>query len=190
MGGVIRPGSVAGKPEVKQLFANGAPGRWLRYQPPDRHFSILAPSDGIEVTVPLVDEQGKLRDLHQVVGKSGAGIYFLVWFKAPNGNSTDASTAADAMNSMLAGLNRSIARTGVIAEASPGRLVKLADYTGKQYDLNVGAVSGVVRVLSKQIGDEREMFFLCVLNTADDETAGAEFLNSLKIRPSTASGGK
>ncbi len=187
MGGVIRPGSVAGKSEVKQLSATGSPGRWLRYQPADRHFSILVPSDGVEITVPVLDAQGKSMDIHQIIGKSGSSLYFLVWLKAPNGNSTDASTAADAIKSMVAGINRSIARTGMVATASPGRIVKVADYTGKQYALTAGAASGVVRVLSRQVGDEREAFFLCVLNGPENETAGNEFLNSLKIHPQAVS---
>jgi endonuclease YncB( thermonuclease family) len=190
MGGVIRAGSVVGKPDVKQLSANGSPGRWLRYQPSDRRFSILAPSDGVEITVAVLDEAGQSRDIHQVIGHSGSSIYFLVWLKAQNGNSTAASTAADAIKSMVDGLNRSVERTGMIATATVDRSVKLADYAGTQYTLSVGAISGVVRVLSKQIGDERQVFFLCVLNGPDSETAGAEFLNSLKILPDAMSSRK
>jgi endonuclease YncB( thermonuclease family) len=188
MGGVIQPGSIAGKPEVKQISAAGSPGRWLRYQPADSHFSILAPSDGVEILVPVIDVQGKSIDLRYIMGHRGSTLYFLMWVKAPNRDSTDASTAADAIKSMVAGINRSTERTGMIATATPGRLVKVADYGGRQYNLNAGPLTGVVRVISKQIGDEREAFFLCVLNGPDSEATGAEFLNSLRILPSAGRG--
>src|SRR6185436_16165177 len=100
MGGVVIPGSVAGKPNVKQLSADGTSGRWLRYQPADKHFSVLAPSDGVEITVPVLDAQGKSMDLHYIIGSAGTSFYYLLWTKGANGNSTDATAAAETMKGM------------------------------------------------------------------------------------------
>lgn len=75
MGGVIQPGAIAGKPDVRPLSPDGAPGRWLKYQPADKHFSILAPSDGVEMTYQVLAPQGKTVELHYVVGVSGGTIY-------------------------------------------------------------------------------------------------------------------
>jgi endonuclease YncB( thermonuclease family) len=182
MGGVVRPGSIAGKPDVKPLFADGAPGRWLKYQPTDKHFSILAPSDGVEITFPVLDNLGKAIDLHYVIGHNGATLYFLIWTKGANGNSTDATTADYAIKGLLTGVNRTSGQSGLFVTATPGGELKLAGYAGREYTLDAGPASGVVRVLSKQIGDEREMFLLCVMHPADSETSGADFLNSFKIR--------
>ena len=184
MGGVIQPGSLAGKPEVKQLSTDGAQGRWLRYQPADRHFSILAPSDGVEVSYQVLAPQGQLMDIHYVVGVnvSSKTIYLISWSKGPNGVSTDDSTASDAVNSLLAGLNNAAARHGEgLTNAAPGRSLSLNGHGGRQYSLS-GSASGVIRVLSKQTGDEREVFMLGVLNAPGAPASGAEFLNSFKIK--------
>ena len=183
MAGVVRPGSVAGKPDVRPLSPDGVPGRWLRYQPADKHFSILVPSDGVEITVPVLDNQGMSRDLHYVLGNAGSSFYFLLWTKGPNGNSTDDSAAADAIKGILGGLNHANEQSsGLAVSATPGRSLKLTGYAGRQYALEIGPVSGVVRILSKQIGDEREVFMLCAMSATDSETSGADFFNSFKIR--------
>jgi hypothetical protein len=183
MGGALQPGSIAGKPDIRPLSSNPSPGHWLRYQPADRHFSVLAPSDGLEVTYPVLDGQGKTMDLHYVIGNNDKNFYFLTWAKGPNANSTDASAATDAINGLLSGINRANARRGgIVVTATPGRSLRLNSYAGRQYELNVGPVSGVVRVLTKQIGEEREVFLLCALSVPDAEAAGDEFLNSFKIK--------
>jgi len=183
VGGVIGPGSIAGKPDVRPISREGTSGRWLTYQPADRHFSILAPSDGLEITYPVLDGQGKTMDLHYVIGNSGRTLYFVMWTKGPNGNSTDVSTPADAVKGMLNGINRTTEQAGFVVTATPGRNLRLSGYAGRQYTLSGGPATGVVRILSKQIGDEREVFMLCVLNGPESEGSGDEFLNSFKISP-------
>lgn len=181
MGGMIGPGSISGKPDIRPISREGVSGRWLRYQPADRHFSILAPSDGVEITYPVLDGQGRSIDLHYVIGYSDKTLYFVMWTKGPNGSSTDDSAAADAVKGMLSELNRNTERAGFIITATPGRNLKLSGYAGRQYTLSGGQATGVVRILSKQIGNEREVFMLFVLNSAESEASGAEFLNSFKI---------
>jgi endonuclease YncB( thermonuclease family) len=182
LGGLVQPGSVAGKPQLKPLSPNGSPGRWLRYQPADQHFSILAPSDALEVTVPVLGSDGKSMDLHYILGTAGTSFYYLLWTKGPNGDSTDASTAAEAIKGMLAGINHSTANTGIYVTANPDQVLNVSGYGGRQYTLDAGpAPGGVVRILSKQIGDQRELFLLCVVSPNTD-TSGTNFLNSFKIR--------
>lgn len=189
MGGMIQPGSTAGplggKPDVRQLSTDGVQGRWLRYQPADRHFSVLAPSDGVEVSYKVLAPQGQLMDVHYVIGVnvSSKTIYLLSWAKGPNGISTDASAAGDAVKGFLTEVNRVRERYGeILVTATPARSLRLAGYEGREYALATGSASGVIRVLSKQIGDEREVFLLGVLTTPGTLASGDEFLNSFKIR--------
>ncbi|HEV7682369.1 MAG TPA: thermonuclease family protein [Pyrinomonadaceae bacterium] len=181
MGGVVRPGSIAGRPVVKPISADGASGRWLRYQPADKRFSILAPSDGVEITVPVLDGEGKSMDLHYLVGGVGPNFYYLLWTKGPNGNSTDATTAAEAMKAMLEGINRSTAQSHIQVTATPEGVLNINGYGGRQYSLDAGVATGTVRIVSKQLGDERELFLLCEVNAVGAEPANADFLNSFKI---------
>lgn len=181
MGGVVRPGSVAGKPDVRQLSADGTSGRWLRYQPADKHFSILAPSDAVEITVPVLDGQGKSMDLHYIIGSAGTSFYYFLWTKGANGNSTDATAAAETMKGMLEGINRSTAQSNILVTATPENVLNINGYQGRQYALDAGIATGTVRIVSKQIGDERELFLLCEINAVGAEPANADFLSSFKI---------
>ena len=99
----------------------------------------------------------------------------------PNGISTDDSAPDDAIKGILNGFNQATANSGGFAvAATPGRSLKVTGYTGRQYALDLGPVSGVVRVLSKQIGDERELFFLCAMSAVDNESLGSDFFDSFK----------
>jgi endonuclease YncB( thermonuclease family) len=182
MGGVIKPGAMLDRPDVRPILANGSPGTWATFEPADRHFSILAPSDAVRITFPVLDEEGKSVSMNYVMGKSGSSLYFLLWGTGPNGNGTDASASAQALTAMLEGINRGAARSGISVSATPGRLVKLKGYSGRQYALSAGPATGTVRILSKQIGADRELFLMCVLNGPDNSSSGDEFLNSFQIR--------
>ena len=120
MGGVIGPGSLAGKPNVKPLSSDGTPGRWIRYQSADQHFSILIPSNGYEITAPVLDDQGKVLNINYLVGNNGRALYFLMWSKGPNGNQTEASIADEAMNKMLTEMNRLGESSGYVVTANRG----------------------------------------------------------------------
>jgi endonuclease YncB( thermonuclease family) len=181
MGGVIKPGAMLDRPDVRPILANGSPGTWATFEPADRHFSILAPSDAVRITFPVLDEEGKSVSMNYVMGKSGSSLYFLLWGTGPNGNGTDASASAQALTAMLDGINHGAARSGISVSATPGRLVKLKGYSGRQYALSAGPATGTVRILSKQIGADRELFLMCVLNGPDNSSSGDEFLNSFQI---------
>jgi endonuclease YncB( thermonuclease family) len=185
IGGFLQPGSMANKPEVRRLSADGEQGGWLRYQPADRHFSILAPSDGVEVTSQVLGPQGQLQETHYVVGvnMSRRTIYFLICSKGSTGTSTDASAASDAINGLVGGMNSAAQQHGEApAIVTPGRNISVNGYTGRQYSLTTNAGSGVLRVLSKQIGAEREVFMLGVLIPPGSPSSGDEFLNSFRVK--------
>lgn len=182
MGGVLKPGAMLERPEVRPISSKGTPGTWTTFEPADRHFSILAPSDAVRITFPVLDDEGKSANINYVMGHDGSTLYFLVWGTAPNLEGTDASASSQALAAMLEGINRGAARAGITVTATPGRLVKLKGYSGRQYALSAGPATGTVRILSKQIGANRELFLMCVLNGPDSTSSGAEFLNSLQIR--------
>lgn len=185
MGGFMQPGSMTVKPNVRQLSTEGAQDHWLKYQPADRHFSISAPSDGIEVSYQVLAPQGQLIDIHLILGVkiSSKTIYVLSWAKGPNGSLTDASAIADAVAGFLNEVNHVRQQYGeILITATPGRSLKLAGYDGREYALATRSNAGVIRVLSKQIGTDREVFMLGVLTTPGTPASGDEFLNSFKIK--------
>jgi endonuclease YncB( thermonuclease family) len=181
LGSVVRPGSVAGKPDMRRLSSEGTAGHWMRFQPADKHFSILVPSDALEVTVPLVDSFGTSLELHSIMGRVDNSFYYFLWTKGSNGTMTDASTAAEGMQGMLRAINQGTGPSGPFVTATPEGILNVNGYGGRQYALDGGVATGTVRILSKRIGAERELFMLFESNAVGSESSGTDFLNSLKI---------
>jgi len=182
MGSYLGPGSIAGQPTVRQLFVDGTPGRWRRFESAAKDFSILAPGDGTEAVYSVLDDHGKAVELRYIMGVSDQALFILLSTKGPDNNANDASVAAEAVKGLLMGINgRRRPEQGPGIEAIPGRVVKQGGYTGRQYSLSGGPGLGIVRVLSKRIGDQRKLFVLCVLNGPSGESQGTEFFNSLRI---------
>ena len=186
MSGFVGPGTATGQPNVRQLSTNPTPGSWVSYEPPDRHFSILAPSDGVEIARPISDENGDATNFHYVMGSRGPVFCSLMWAEGPNSKYTDAST----LESYIKALNREIAKKGgtlSIVSKEVGAL-RVGDYVGKEYSLHIGEISGVVRILSKQMGNKRELLVLTVMNKTADEASANQFLNSLKVNTKSQTG--
>ena len=181
MGGMIGVGSLAGKPEIKAIGPKGNDRGWVKYSPEDRHFSILALGNSVAVTYPVLDTQGKTTDVHYVIGTKDGIMYGLSWAKAPNDSETDVSAPSTAIDSFVAHFNQSVQRFNpnfhLVAKVGPQ--LHLSGYTGRQYSLDGGWISGTVRVYTKQIGNEREVFMLLVLNGG--EPPDSQFFSSFRI---------
>lgn len=183
LGGVIGPGSIAGKPDFKPISANGTPGRWTKYESVTEHFSVFFPSDGLEAIYSVLDGEGKAVPFHYLAGHTAEEIYLLLSTKGSNGKYTDASAADEAVSGFIGAMNRGIEKAGssALITTVPVRDLKVNGYSGRQYRLSNENISGVIRVLSRQVGDQRELFMLCVLTRAGSASAGAQFLNSFTI---------
>ena len=185
IGAAPEPGSIAGKPAISRVSTELNPNTWQRFEPENKSFSVLVPSDGYLVTYPILDGHGRLVDFHYVLGSRDENFYVMMWARWPNENATDASVNEETIQGLLTGINRSAERagTGFRVTAKPGGDVRLNGYAGKQYDLDNGLLSGVFRVLSKQVGEERRVFMIGVLHGPRTASSGDQFLNSLKIKP-------
>ena len=183
LGGVIGSGSIAGQPTFKPIAANGTPGSWTRYESVSRHFSVLFPSDGVEGTSSVVDSEGNANQVLFLGASNNVALFLLMSARGPNGKSTDASAADDTVKGYVSSINADFDRAGVSdrATATPVRDLKLNGYVGKQYRLTSPRTAGVMRVFSKQVGDQRDVIVLCVLTRPGSESDGDQFLNSFKI---------
>jgi endonuclease YncB( thermonuclease family) len=177
MGGA---GSLAARPEARRISSDDTPGHWMTYQRSDGRFSVLIPTNAYEVTTPVVDEQGKTANISFLAGHHSNTLYLVICAKGPDGRHTDASIADEAIKNLLAGMNSSTQKFGIVMTANPGRSLTVSGYTGKQFSISGGQATGVVRVLSKETAGEREMFLLFALSPNGDPL-DKEFLNSLKI---------
>jgi hypothetical protein len=181
MSSILMPGNVTGKTEIRPISPGTPSGVWVQFQPPNLHFSILAPGDAIQATAPVTMSTGKVVQIQYIIGTIGGTVYSLMWTKGPSDAPTAAGTADLMVKAVVEGLNHVLQNgsLGATMSAKPQREVSVTGYAGTEYSLS-GGLSGVVRVLSKQIGDEREVFTLVVLNKG--QAADERFLSSFKVR--------
>lgn len=183
MGSLIGPGSISGQPNVKPITANGTPGRWTRFDSASDHFSVLFPSDGVEATSSVLDAQGNATPVHYLSGSNAQSVYLLMSSRVANGKYTDSSVADDTARGFVSGLNHGFERSGlnITVTIKPQRDLRLSGHLGRQYILSSESFCGVVRVFSKQVGDQREVFMLIVLTRPGSESLGDQFLNSFRL---------
>lgn len=185
LGGMVAPGSIAGNPSSRQISPNSAPGEWISFQPTSRRFSVRVPGNSYEYEYPVLDSDKKIVNINYVVGNDeGGSLYVVMWTRGANDGNTDATVAAGTVRGLLDGINKNLERMGLSlrATAGPGRDMKLGDFSGKQYKLSLGSLSAAVRVLSKQVADQREVFMLGAFAGPGSEPS-VQFLNSLRLEP-------
>jgi endonuclease YncB( thermonuclease family) len=183
LGGMVAPGSIAGNPSSRQISPNSVPGEWVSYQPTSRRFSVRVPGNSYEYEYPVLDSDKKIVNINYVVGSDdGGSLYVMMWTRGTNDGHTDASVAADTIRGLLDGINKNLERMGqsLRATAGPGRDIKLGDFSGKQYRLSLDSLSAFVRVFSKQVADQREVFMVGAFAGPGAEPS-VQFLNSLKL---------
>jgi endonuclease YncB( thermonuclease family) len=182
LGGAIGPGSVAGNPTLKPVWPDSAPGDWHTFQGLAPRFSIRFPGDSLQFQVPILDDQKKIVNINYIIGSSDEAVYSLMWTSGSNDNATDVSVADSTIQAFMDGMNSYFQSKGINARASSntGRFVRVGKFSGKEYTMTAGIISGTGRILSRQVGDQREVIAISVMGPgADWKSAG--FLNSLRL---------
>jgi len=167
---------------AKSKMANGETG-WRKFAPEGQHFSVQVPGSGYEAssTQPIGD---KVANLNYWFADFNGATYLLMWAEGPNLKYTDTSAIESVANSLVLGLNRGFEKRGLTLEFGAKRegSLKLDGYNGSQFDLAAANIPGVLRVYSKQFGDQREMYLVGVLNATDKNESAQRFLNSLSFK--------
>jgi endonuclease YncB( thermonuclease family) len=180
--GEIQPGSLAGTPTFKPISPNAAPGEWTTYHSDTPRFSIRVPGNSLIYEYPVLDSDLKIVNLSYVMGSSDGCVFTVMWTKGADDNATDVTVADSTVDALVKGMNTYFesAHSGVTASYSSGRAVRIGSYVGKQYSLSAGPLSGYARVISKRIGDQREIFAVAVFSSPGGEPS-IGFLDSLKL---------
>ena len=178
MGG---PSGSSVTPGLKPLVQNGSFDRWTSFESPISHFSIMIPSNGLEGSGVSSDENGHPVSSDVLMAKSDRTFMMLYSGKGANDNLTDAAELDKVIKDFGAGANQQAARFGDMISLKFARDLKLNGYLGKQYSLTCNSFSGTVRVFTKQLGTERQVFVLYVLWRLGGDGLEGQFLDSFKI---------
>lgn len=168
-------------PGLKPLVQNGSFARWTSFESPVSHFSIMIPSNGLEGSGVSSDLNGHSIAYDVVLAKSDRTFLMLYSGKGPSDNLADAAEMDKVIRDFGAAANQQAARYGDMISLKFTRDLKLTGYAGRQYSLTCNSFSGTVRIFTKQLGDERQVFLLYALWRLGGEGLDGQFLNSFKI---------
>lgn len=180
MGG---PRSSSALPGMRPIVDKGTFDRWTNYDSPLSHFSVMIPSNAMAASNVSTDPKGQPVSLDLLAAGNERVFMVLVSGKGPNDNRTDSATLDESIRGLIDGMNAGAKQHGHggLLSLKPIRDLKLSDYAGRQYSLTSDVMSGTVRVFTKQIGNERQVFVMFALSRPGSEDIGAQFLNSFKI---------
>jgi endonuclease YncB( thermonuclease family) len=176
--------STSSRPALADLDEGGVSrSDWRKLAPNGQHFSALVPGVGFERSTSVPAGNGKTADINYWVADYGGASYLVSWSSGPNNGYIDSSAIDETIKGLLSGLNRGFQRGGldIVFEATAGRTLKLNGYAGQEYSLSGVGFPGVVRVFSKQTGDQREVYVIGVLNGTPESAPVDKFLNSLNL---------
>ncbi len=184
VGGAVGPGSIAGNPTFGPVAPHAAAEDWVTFHSSTPKFSIRVPGNSYRYDYPILDGEKKIVSINYVVGSSEEGVFAVMWWNGSNDGATDATVADATIQGLIRGINRAFQAKslGVQAVSGTGTYLKLGIYAGKQYPVTAGMLSGWARVVSRQIGTQRELFAVAWF-TEEGSSSGPEFSGSLKIGP-------
>jgi endonuclease YncB( thermonuclease family) len=175
------PSGSSGTSGLKPLVQNGSFGRWTSFESPISHFSIMIPSNGLEGSGVFSDVNGHSIAYDLVMAKSDRTFLQLYSGKGPNDRLTDVAELDKVIRDFGASLNQYAIRYGDKVSIDFARDLKLNGFTGRQYNVTCNSFTGTLRVFTKQIGDERQVFLLYAFSRLGGEGLESQFLNSFRI---------
>jgi len=166
---------------LRPLVQNGSFSRWTSFESPVAHFSVMVPSNGLEGSGVYPDADGHSIVYDVVYAQSDRTFLGLQSARESKDNLTDAAELDKVMRDLRASANKQASMYGDEISFKFSRDLKLNGYTGRQYSLTCNSFSGTIRLFTKQLGDERQVFLLLALARRGGEGLGDQFLNSFKI---------
>ncbi len=179
----------AAAPQPATTGSNGAWARstsrknWSRMQPPGESFSVDIPEEGerLTVSVPMGDQ---MVDVHTYMVREGWAVYSLAWFKGPSiGESDDLafkSLLKDFLKGAAEGYKRGSGDTNFKCQPRTQKNVSQSGFNGVEYDMSSCTVPSRVRMFTKVVDNERQVYIATVAYGEEDENV-MRFIKSFTI---------
>jgi endonuclease YncB( thermonuclease family) len=172
-------------PGLRPIVQNGSADKWTSFESPYSHFSVMIPGNGLEGSIVTRDANGQsvALDVVKVLGESAHLL--VIAGRGPDTNLTESSFIDKSIHEFINSINQEKVQRGRSASEmlslKPVRDLKLANHSGRQYDLKNEWFSGTARVFTKRLGSDRQLFILLTLTRPGGEGIAGQFLNSFKI---------
>jgi endonuclease YncB( thermonuclease family) len=158
---------------------------WSRMQPPGESFSVDIPEEGerLTVSVPMGDE---MIDVHTYMVREGWVVYSLAWFKGPSVGEPDdlafKSLLKDFLKGAAEGYKRGSGDTNFKCQPRAQKNVSQSGFSGVEYDMSSCTVPARVRMFTKVVDNERQVYIATVAWGEEDENV-TRFIKSFTVGP-------
>ena len=178
----------AGEPVVPDMTwaTDTSQKQWRSFKPAGENFSAEVPAGGKQMKLPVATDGGTV-DLNVYMVRDGMTIYEVMWMSGPSYGEADGTALDQALGGYLKGIDAGYQSAGggsfSCASQSEKKLA-IAGYTGSEYDMSSCTVPGKLRVFTKVVGDQRQMYIGAVFYRQDDPNV-SRFLRSFTVSAST-----
>jgi micrococcal nuclease len=192
---LMRTGSTSATPAPARVVepdmawaADNSPKQWRLFKPPGENFSAEMPAGGASQKIPehLDDGSGGTVDLNVYKVRDGDAIYAALWMTAPFVGEADRTALDQTVHGFLKGLSLGFRDGGggqFSCELERETKLSLAGYTGLEYDLQSCTVPGKLRVFTKVISGQRQMYVGAAFSWREDPNI-SRFLRSFTVSAS------
>ena len=170
-------------------FSKGVSGsqvNWKTLTPSGFNFSVQVPENakeqGVIIPVRTVIGAGDL-DLNLSEGTAGKTSYLVIWAKGPRtaeSNTSFIDTTAKEINRVLDNKLKLLGNDYSF-ELTYKRDVAAGSMKGRQYQLSIPGMTGLMNIFTRQNKKERQLYVLCVVDGNEFQQPVKDFLNSLTV---------
>ena len=160
--------------------------QWRQFKPGGENFTAEAPGGGKQMKLPVA-APGGTADLNIYMVRDGRTIYELLWITAPSNGETDQAVLDEALGGYLKGVGQGYQSAGggsFSCELEGQKKLSIAGYTGGEFDMPSCTVPGRLRVFTKVVGDQRQMYIGVAFYPQADPNV-SRFIRSFTVSAST-----
>ena len=177
--------------DFEGVIAPAERGNWRLLRPARENFSVLVPEEGEVKKIP-VPAGDRVITSHAYNGRDGWSIFGVAWLAGPTYGETDINAIKNSLSGYLKGFGNKYeaekdpAQPNFSCELENEKDISTSGYTGLEFDLKSCTIPAKVRVFTRVVDDERQMYLGAVFYLEED-TNVARFINSFTIGPRTKS---
>ena len=157
---------------------------WSILQPPGEEFSVNIPEDGDrrKMSVPMGDQTV---EVNMYMVRDGWAVYSLLWFKGPSlGESDDVASSSlmkDFLKGAAEGYRRGSGDTNFKCEPRSRKIPSPSGYTAVEFDLSSCTIPSRIRMYTKVVDDQRQVYIATVAYTEEESENATRFLRSFTV---------
>lgn len=160
--------------------------QWRLFKPAGENFSADVPAGGKQMKLPVAADGGTA-DLNLYMVRDGKTIYELIWLTGPSYGEADEAALDQALGGYLKGIDQGYQSAGgrsFSCASQREQKLSMAGYAGNEYDLSSCIVPGKLRVFTKVVDGQRQMYVGAAFYPEPDANV-SRFLRSFTVSTAT-----